>query len=286
MRVPRQRSVRRSSNGCRRRLAGFTLIEVLVVISIMVLLIGLLLPALARARVAARVTEGLSNLRQISIGMTLYHTASNGHFPAHSSSSVGPWGMYQNRPRWPDYLFPFVQNTEVFLDPLLSPRELSASFQKTFAHDPSSGYGGYGFNYQYLGNSRFNPAFHARDVDIRVASETVIIGSTAGSRGGAALNQPGDGAEGVYVLDPPLASLRRAHPDGRAYYPGDSVEEPDGTPQTYLWRSFPAERQETDPAFIFADGHAETLPLSKIDDHNGDGIKDNGYWNGRAEAAP
>ena len=280
-----QRYARRSSIHHYPQSMGFTLIELLVVISIMALLMAILFPALARARVTARVTKSLSNLRQVGIGMSLYNNANYGYFPMHSSSSSGPWGLYPNRPRWPDYIFRYVQNTEVFLDPLLSQRELVANFQKPFAHDPSIGYGGYGYNYQYLGNSRFDPAFHAhRDVEIRMPSATVIIGETAGARGGIALNEPGDGAEGVYVIDPPLPSRRRAHPDGRAYYPGGSIEEPAGTPETYLWRSFPAERQQTDPAFTFGDGHAETVPLVHIDDYNGDGIKDNGYWNGRGGA--
>lgn len=51
---------------------GFTIIEILVVVSIIALLIGILLPALGRARDSALQSTSLSNLRQLSAGCGAY----------------------------------------------------------------------------------------------------------------------------------------------------------------------------------------------------------------------
>jgi prepilin-type N-terminal cleavage/methylation domain-containing protein len=63
-----------------RRNRAFTLVELLVVISIVALLVALLLPGLGKAREQARRTACLSNVRQQAIGATSYAADNRGWY--------------------------------------------------------------------------------------------------------------------------------------------------------------------------------------------------------------
>jgi len=276
---------------------GFTLIELLVVIAIIGILASMLLPALARAKIKAKSVVSLSNLRQLSLGIALYRDDHDARFPGHSLSAVAG----QARVRWADLIYPYMQNVEVYLSPGLRPEE-RAFMIKPFAHTAPGGvetpgvtryYGGYGFNYQYLGNTRTPGGvapFHASDSSILAPANTVVLGDTKGARKGSSTLPYGADGSGVYVIDPPLGSQllgsngsrkSSASPGpGNAYYEG-------GEDGSDAHRATPTERNGGRVNLVMVDGHAVAMSLAELDGRKvgAGGAPNNTWWNGRFDPA-
>ena len=86
---------------------GFTLVELLAVIGIIALLIGLLLPVLAKARDAALTAQCASNMRQEGIAVNQYLSESNGFLPPYR---VPGQYTYELQPYIFQYLPAFYQS--------------------------------------------------------------------------------------------------------------------------------------------------------------------------------
>ncbi|MBI1375726.1 MAG: prepilin-type N-terminal cleavage/methylation domain-containing protein [Phycisphaera sp.] len=79
---------------------GFTLIELLVVVSIIVLLIAILLPSLAKARRSSKLVVCMTSQRQIIIGVAAYSTENRGYYPPSNAALGNGWWSI---PFWMNY---------------------------------------------------------------------------------------------------------------------------------------------------------------------------------------
>ena len=97
---------------CRPRFCrGFTLVELLVVITIIGILIALLLPAVQAAREAARRSQCVNNLKQIGLGLHL-HAESKGFLPDGHYWKAGSDGNTDgDEATWITYLLPYVEQS-------------------------------------------------------------------------------------------------------------------------------------------------------------------------------
>ncbi len=100
-----------------RRRAGFTLVELLVVIALIGTLAGLLLPAVQMAREAGRRISCANNLKQIGLALHGYLDA-NRAFPASSTSDVDEGGWIsdpqsQNIHSWRSVILPFLEQSNL-----------------------------------------------------------------------------------------------------------------------------------------------------------------------------
>ncbi len=142
---------------------AFSLVELLIVVAVIAILLGLLLPALARARVSARLVECASNIRQLLLANDLY---ANDH--ADRAMPAAPEIQTKNLQRWhgsrPRAGQPF-RSEHAPLSPYLDSTEsqgvrscpefaftLAALAQRGKGFE--RGCGGYGYNAAFLGSDR------------------------------------------------------------------------------------------------------------------------------------
>ncbi len=142
---------------------AFTLVELLVVITIIGILIALLLPAVQAAREAARRLQCSNNFKQIGLAMHNYHSALNCFPPGeinfyHSSSD------YYFGPSWSGFLLPYIEQAAVHYDFTLKP----------------AGYGIYAGTNELVGGYRIATYHCPSDPQ----DELMVIGTSNGSTPG------------------------------------------------------------------------------------------------------
>jgi len=91
---------------------GFTLIELLVVIAIIAILAAILFPVFARAREKARQTSCLSNVKQLSLSISMYtQDYDETLVPSRGKTGAGAWCV------WTVYTAPYRKNDQLLMCP-------------------------------------------------------------------------------------------------------------------------------------------------------------------------
>lgn len=111
--------------------AGWTVIELLVVIAVVAVILSIALPAMSKARLAARRTKSEANAKTLVLAILNFADTHKEQFPIGKvgnfypapgrSSFIGLASWYENMFAWPGVIYdtlPFDENVDAYLSPL------------------------------------------------------------------------------------------------------------------------------------------------------------------------
>lgn len=154
------------------RRRGFTLLELLVVVSTIALLSGLLVPGLSRAREQARSAVCGSNLRQVALANSMYAQDSGGMF-APGAIDIAKKNLH----RWHGVRDKATDTFDPARGPLVPYLGGATGIRACPTFEPArpgfeKGSGGYGYNNAYVGVQTI----------ITAKGQTIVVSDSAGAR--------------------------------------------------------------------------------------------------------
>jgi prepilin-type N-terminal cleavage/methylation domain-containing protein/prepilin-type processing-associated H-X9-DG protein len=97
------------------RRRAFTLIELLVVIAIIAILAAILFPVFAQAKLAAKATADLSNMKELDLGLIMYSGDYDDVYPDANSTDANSGNFSRT---WVEKTTPYIKNLPIFQSPL------------------------------------------------------------------------------------------------------------------------------------------------------------------------
>jgi prepilin-type N-terminal cleavage/methylation domain-containing protein/prepilin-type processing-associated H-X9-DG protein len=245
----------------RTRRTGFTLIELLVVIAIIAILASILFPVFARARANARRSSGLSNLKQIGLGLMQYQQDYDERFPnTVTERQAQYYPGYADTPEFTGQfsirgiLQPYVKSIQLFKDPSAPSWPDAAAgvwYPSDYGFHNNEGNLPSGASSTQITWYKNNPTFGWNgNVSLAAINKTAEFIVSADAARPNNPNNPSRG--GLYPFD--SGDITTTPSDGTFPFVG-------GVPYS-AGQAGPSIRHLGGTNFLFADGHAKWLKLA------------------------
>lgn len=135
---------------------AFTLIELLVVIAIIAILAAILFPVFAQAKLAAKKTSSLSNVKEVGLSAIMYGADSDDYFVLESNgdnslgTSLATQLQANTAQTWVLLCQPYTKNLGILVDPGVGDANSVFGSGPNAWYYNQERYSGYGYNYMFL----------------------------------------------------------------------------------------------------------------------------------------